>query len=62
MVKDGAEVAGRHTEETSGLNSGPPLGDGSNAAGRITFWKGYRVHNLWKHLNIHVVAINSDAC
>ncbi len=37
------------------------VGDGSNAVGWITFSKGYRVHNLWKHLNIHV-AINCDAC
>lgn len=62
MVNNEAEFDARHTKQNSGITPGPPLGDGFNTAWWITFWKGYRVHNLLKHLNIHVVAINCDAC
>lgn len=62
VVNNEAAGAGRLTRQSSGVTPGPPLGDGSNAAWWITFRKGYRVHNLLKHLNIHVVAINCDAC
>lgn len=58
VVNNEAEFAARHRKQTSNVTSGRPLGIGFNTAGWITFWKGYRVHNLLKHLNIHVVAIS----